>query len=104
MIQADRDQSPGEVRNMRTKEGTLQQMALISSQATAREKASLKTQYGIRDQPNPLLKLSLDLRRLSRCEILTPHNNTSFHVQEYTCRNSAHYSSWTIKYLLISLM
>ena len=93
VIQADRDRSPDAVGDMRTKEGTLRQMALISSQVTAREKASLKTQYGIKDQPNPLLKLSLDLHRLV---LMTPHNNTSFHMQEYTCRNSAHYSPWTI--------
>lgn len=63
MIQADRDQSPDTLGNMRSKQCTLQQMALISVQMTAREKASLKTEFGIKDQPNPLLKLSLDLHR-----------------------------------------
>ena len=61
--QADRDQNPDTVGDMRSKQSTLHQIALISSQKTTREKANLRTQFGVKDQPNPLLNLSLNLHR-----------------------------------------
>lgn len=62
--QADRDENSDIVGDARSREKTIQQMTLISSQTTARDKASLKTQFGVKEVPNPLLKLSVDLHRL----------------------------------------
>ena len=40
----------------------MDQMARINSQRTQRDKSTMKIQFGIRDSPNPLLQLPLDLR------------------------------------------
>lgn len=62
-LQVDRDNNPAVVGPMRTKDQTLEQMALIRSQRTARLKAALRTQYGVKETPNALLELPLDLHR-----------------------------------------
>ena len=41
----------------------LGQMALIRSQQTARQKLNLRTLYGVKETPNALLELPLDLHR-----------------------------------------
>lgn len=61
--QVNRDSNPGSVGEARVKCHTLEQMALIRSQRTATEKAALRTQYGVKDVPNAMLELPLDLHK-----------------------------------------
>ena len=70
--QADRDVDPATIGTMRTKDCTLKQISVIQSQQTARQKAALRTQYGLKDSPNALLDLPLDLHRYDyRCTCYT---------------------------------
>lgn len=62
-LQADRDTSPGVVAELRSKRQTLNLMNQICSKSTQCEKSTMKTQFGIRDSPNPLLQLPIDLHR-----------------------------------------
>ena len=62
-LQADRGNDPATLGTTRTKDQTLEQMALIRSQRTARQKAALRTRYGVKDTTNALLELPLDLHR-----------------------------------------
>lgn len=88
---------------MRSKQCTLDQMALISCASTSREKSILRTQCGISNSPNPLLSLPLDLHRLfNQCNEL---KNTSYCM----CRSTPVETLHSIllgpyKYLLNSLM
>ena len=47
----------------RTKSNSLLQMSLISSEHYVRDKAKMKTRYGVKDTDNALLQLPLDLHR-----------------------------------------
>lgn len=42
---------------------SVEQMALIHLQLTARQKAALRTQYGVKDIPNALLELPIDIHK-----------------------------------------
>lgn len=86
---------------MRTKDQTLEQMALIRSQRTARLKAALRTQYGVKETPNALLELPLDLHRYMY--ILLCQTYSVWHSQEYTSGNTAILLG-PYKYLLRTLM
>lgn len=80
---------------MRTKDQTLEQMALIRSQRTACLKAALRTQYGVKETPNALLELPLDLHRYMY--ILLCQTYSVWHSQEYTSGNTAYYLTRTIQ-------
>ena len=47
----------------RSKQETLQMISRIRSLPTVRQKMQLKTRCGLRDTPNSLLELSVDLHR-----------------------------------------
>lgn len=59
--QVDRDVSPTEVAEPRSLALSLQQINTIHSAVTEKEKKLLRTQYGIKESPNPLFRLSTDL-------------------------------------------
>ena len=66
-LQTDRNGDTASLGELRTKDRTLQQIGLIRSQRTVRQKAALRTQYGVNDIPNSLLELPLDLHRYIYC-------------------------------------
>lgn len=61
-VQASSD-NPGTVGQARTKHLACTQMACISAQRNATKKAEKRTEYGMRETPNPLFDLSVDLFR-----------------------------------------
>ena len=70
-LQTDRNGDTASLGELRTKDRTLQQIGLIRSQRTGRQKAALRTQYGVNDISNSLLELPLDLHRyMTECIIL----------------------------------
>lgn len=62
-MQVDRDVNPASVCEQRTLRSSLQQIRLIQSETTQRGKAELRTRYGLRDVPNPMLSLPGDIFR-----------------------------------------
>lgn len=62
-LQVDRDGNPTRLSTPRSLSSTLQAIAEIQAQPTATNKAALRTQYGIREDPNPLLTIPADLFR-----------------------------------------
>ena len=59
----DRDVDPACIGELRSKQLTLQQIHSIQSRGSTRDKTVMKTRYGIKDKPNALLELPLDLHR-----------------------------------------
>ena len=62
-LQVDRDGDPSALGEPRSKVLTLEQMERIRSQRTAREKAILKTECGVKIIPNAMLELPIDLHK-----------------------------------------
>ena len=71
-FQVDRDGDPTALGEPRSKVLTLEQMDRIRSQRIAKEKATLKTQYGVKVTPNAMLELPLDLHKyvVISCHVL----------------------------------
>ena len=61
-MQCDRA-NPGQVGQLRTKEQALQQMTEIASQQTEAARSAKRKEYGLKENPNPLFKLSVNLFR-----------------------------------------
>ena len=53
----------GQVGLLRTKQQALQQMAEIASQPTEAARTAKRKEYGLKENPNPLFKLSVNLFR-----------------------------------------
>ena len=79
------DADPSVVGDIRSKLLTQQQVDAIRSEPSARKKASLRTEYGIRDSPNALLDLPMN-----------------FHKYVYPCR-SLHAKQCTMWILCMEL-
>lgn len=61
MLQVDRDLNPTEVGALRTLASSQQHIDDIKMQATEQEKKTLRTRYGIKETPNPILSLDVDV-------------------------------------------
>ena len=48
---------------LRSKQSMLNQLAVIRSKRMEKEKATMRTKFGIRDKPNSLLELPVDLHK-----------------------------------------
>ena len=59
-MQADRNDTPDRICVRRTKALATQQVQEISAQPTAAGKADKRTQFGMKEDPNPLMQLSVD--------------------------------------------
>ena len=107
-LQVDRDGDPTALGEPRSKVLTLEQMERIRSQRTAREKAILKTEYGVKVTPNAMLELPIDLHKYVgiSCHVLLK----SLHYCTFIlCRSTPVETLHTIllgpyKYLLRSLI
>lgn len=62
-LQADRDVSPTEIGEQRTLESARGQIEEIKLKSSERERAELRTRYGIKEISNPLLSIHADLFR-----------------------------------------
>ena len=59
----DKDGDSAVIGTPRSKQQTLAQIGEIRSKRTEKERSILKTRYGIKDSPNPLLELPMDLHK-----------------------------------------
>ena len=59
----DREVAPTEISEQRTLVSAREQIEEIKSKASERERAGLRTRYGIKEIPNPLLSIRADLFR-----------------------------------------
>ena len=62
-MQVDKEVNPTEIAEYRSLSSSLQMMEEIKSKDSEGAKAKLRTRYGLRDDPNPMLKLPADLYR-----------------------------------------
>ena len=60
-IKADREETPWEVSEMRTKVISTAQISNINDETTETQKAQKRKDYGIKERPNSLFQLSVDL-------------------------------------------
>lgn len=59
LLQTTRTENPDIVCALRSKEEALQQMAVIKSQRTEQEKTEMRKSFGLREDENPLLHVSI---------------------------------------------
>ena len=64
-IKADRAETPWEVSEMRTKVLSTAQISNINDETTETQKARRRKEYGLKECPNSLFLLSVDLYRYS---------------------------------------
>lgn len=62
-MQVDRNEDPTEVAERRTKALALSQMEEISRQPSETQKTSKRTNFGMKEDGNPMFSLSVDLFR-----------------------------------------
>ena len=62
-MQVDREIAPTEVSQKRTLSSYKEQIDEIKSKVTEHEKGNLRTKYGTKEAPNPLLTIPADLFR-----------------------------------------
>ena len=62
-MQVDREVAPTEIGEQRTVVSAMDQIEEIKSKSSERERAELRTRYGIKDIYNPLLSIPADLLR-----------------------------------------
>ena len=60
-VQVDKDVNPTEVAEYRSLTSSLQMIEEIRSKDSEGGKATLRTRYGLRDDPNPMLNIPADL-------------------------------------------
>ena len=60
-MQVDRSVNPAVIDEKRTLQSSLQQMHTIQSETLEKDKAKLRTQYGIKEDFNPMLSIPADL-------------------------------------------
>ena len=61
LLQVDRDVNPTEVDTSRTLTSSLEQIEDIKKEPTEQGKKILRTRYGIKEIPNPMLSLTVDI-------------------------------------------
>ena len=72
LVQSDKS-NPAQVGQPRTKEQAIQQMGEITSQPNEAAKNATRKEYGLKEKPNPLFRLSVNLFRYdSTPQIPTP--------------------------------
>lgn len=57
----DRDVNPTEIDHHRSLASSLQQMKEMEDKVTEQEKKHLRTKYGTRETPNPILQLGVNV-------------------------------------------
>lgn len=62
-VQVDKGSSPEAVGDTRTKKQTSIILSAVEKKSTVGEKHAMLSRYGLRDNCNPLFKLSVDLHR-----------------------------------------
>ena len=63
----DKEINPTEIGELRSLENSLQQIQRIQLEQVQRAKNSLRTEYGLRECPNPLLSIPADLFQYGKC-------------------------------------
>ena len=78
-IKADREETPWEVSEMRTKVISTAPISNINDETTETRKAQKRKEYGLKEHPNSLFRLSVDLYRYSYMHM------SDFHTRTCTC-------------------
>lgn len=60
-MQADREVNPDEIGASRTLCSSLAQIDEIKSSVLEKDRSELRTAYGLKEEPNPLLTLDIDV-------------------------------------------